>query len=122
MTTTTNLIELVERLRWQTRYTVGIVPVTMHEAADALEAKALDLDIQAGSIEAVQAANERLSKQIEALQADAERFQYIKDNIRVGAVETQLPLNRVHYWYGYETAADYDSLEAAIDAARKGNV
>jgi hypothetical protein len=29
--------ELIERLRWQKRYTVGIVPVTMGEAADALE-------------------------------------------------------------------------------------
>ncbi len=68
MNTTPNLIE---RLRH------GYPSKARIEAADLLEAQAFDLDIQAGSIEAVQAANNSLcaqieakAKQIEALQAE----------------------------------------------------
>lgn len=54
---------------------------------------------------------------IEELAADAARYRHIKDNIQVGAVQTMLPLYRVHHWHGYEDARECPDLDAAIDAA-----
>lgn len=69
---------LIERLRVHKDLSL------CHEAADALEAKALDLDVQAGSIEAVQAANQRLSEKVEAQAREIERldawFSELADN------------------------------------------
>lgn len=56
---------------------------------------------------------------IEELHRDAARYQHIKDNIQVGAVQTMLPLYRVHHWHGYEDARECPDLDAAIDAARE---
>ena len=57
MTDHTNLISLL-------RVSASVIA---GQAADALEALQDQLDIQAGSIEAVQAANQRLAAEVEAL-------------------------------------------------------
>jgi hypothetical protein len=53
------------------------------EAANALEEQALALDIQAGSIEAVQSANSRLAAKIEALKAERDEYQQAADKMAV---------------------------------------
>lgn len=47
---------------------------------------------------------------------DAKRYRFIKSQMKVGAVQTQLPLYRTLHWIGYEDCSDVHSADAAIDA------
>ena len=47
---------------------------------------------------------------------DAKRYRFIKSQMKVGAVQTQLPLYRTLHWTGYEDCSDVHSADAAIDA------
>ena len=70
---------LTERLRTDAIFdntTLG------NEAADALEAQALQLDVQAGSIEAVQAANQRLAAEVAEHKENAMRNARIAVSIK----------------------------------------
>ncbi len=48
---------------------------------------------------------------------DAERYRFIRDRAVTGAVQTQLPLYRVHHWHNYEPVTEFPNLDDAIDAA-----
>jgi hypothetical protein len=48
---------------------------------------------------------------------DAERYRYIRDNAKDGAVKTLLPLYRAHYFVSLEPVSAYPTFDAAIDAA-----
>lgn len=48
---------------------------------------------------------------------DAERYRYIRDNAKDGAVKTLLPLYRVHYFASLEPLSECPTFDAAIDAA-----
>lgn len=47
---------------------------------------------------------------------DAKRYRFIKSQMKVGAVQTQLPLYRTLHWIGYEDCSDVRNADAAIDA------
>lgn len=47
---------------------------------------------------------------------DANRYRFIKSQMKVGAVQTQLPLYRTLHWIGYEDCSDVRNADAAIDA------
>ena len=110
--------ELVYKTKFEK---LAIDKIAEKHFAVALQAQALDLDIQAGSIEAVQAANSRLSaqieaqaKQIEALQADAERYRVGREAAFAGLL-VDFP----------HTKTWSDAMDFAYDqmiANRKGNV
>lgn len=48
---------------------------------------------------------------------DAERYRYIRDNAKDGAVKTLLPLYRAHYFVSLEPISECPTFDAAIDAA-----
>lgn len=48
---------------------------------------------------------------------DAERYRFIKSQMRVGSVQTQLPLYKTLHWIGYEECDDARYVDEAIDAA-----
>lgn len=48
---------------------------------------------------------------------DAERYRYIRDKAKDGAVKMQLPLYRAHYFYSLEPISECPTFDAAIDAA-----
>lgn len=48
---------------------------------------------------------------------DAERYRFIRDRAVTGAVQTQLPLYRVHHWHNYEPVTEHPHIDDAIDAA-----
>ena len=77
--TTPNIEELIAKLRTSMGDLdcPNTYEFAMHQAADALQSQAerikeleLDLDVQAGSIEAVQAANSRLAAERDTLRAE----------------------------------------------------
>jgi len=68
--------ELAERLRWDQRYTNGHVPVTMEEAARALEA-------QAKRIAELEAENERAFQMLSAYGVPKERAKTVANGIDV---------------------------------------
>lgn len=47
---------------------------------------------------------------------DAKRYRFIKSQMKVGAVQTQLPLYRTLHWIGYEDCSDVCNADEAIDA------
>lgn len=47
---------------------------------------------------------------------DAKRYRFIKSQMKVGAVQTQLPLYRTLHWIGYEDCSDVHNADAVIDA------
>ena len=47
---------------------------------------------------------------------DAKRYRFIKSQMKVGAVQTQLPLYRTLHWIGDEDCSDVHNEDAAIDA------
>ncbi len=64
----TNYTELIERLRTRAEKTLlADYAFPLLSAADAIEALVADLDMQAGSIEVVQAANQRLAAERDTL-------------------------------------------------------
>jgi len=48
---------------------------------------------------------------------DAERYRYIRDKAKDGAVKMQLPLYRAHYFVSLEPISECPTFDAAIDAA-----
>ena len=51
------------------------------------------------------------------LQADAGRYRFLRGQSETGAVRTLLPLVRSHYVIVNESAYDYPTFDAAVDAA-----
>jgi hypothetical protein len=47
---------------------------------------------------------------------DAARYRFIRSQMRVGSVQTQLPLYRTLHWIGYEDCNDVRDADEAIDA------
>lgn len=59
-----------------------------------------------------------LLDRLEAAKRDAKRYHYIKAQMQVGAVQTQLPLDRSVYWVGnHFDCSDVRDVDASIDAA-----
>jgi hypothetical protein len=106
MTTTTNLIAKAKRV--------------MAELGDhSSNSSSLDLKAQA-SIKGLLDLIEAQAKQIEALQADAERYRWLREHCDSMILTPPLTVARVT-GYGLEGWSG-DDLNAAIDATRKGNV
>jgi phage tail protein X len=68
--TTQTLIELADEYAGRSQLTEEAGEAARQQLLDALEAQAVDLDVQAGSIEAVQAANQRLADERDALRSE----------------------------------------------------
>jgi hypothetical protein len=73
--------------------------------------------------------SEEKTKQIEALQADSERYRYLRDHCSYhDSMQIDSPAEHgIQYQWQQATYAERDctlneTLDAAIDAARKGNV
>lgn len=47
---------------------------------------------------------------------DAARYRFIRSQMKVGAVKTQLPLYRTLHWIGYEDCTDTANADEAVDA------
>jgi hypothetical protein len=93
MQMSTDTQELASRLRFQKRYAVGQVPVTMDEAADTIEAQAAQIEELKEGAHQDGLLRVRYGKEIEALQADAERLH------RLAAMEASLVHeNKVCYY------------------------
>lgn len=90
MIPTTEVEALAVRLSWMHDSTIG------PEAATMLRALAAERD---------------------AAVKDAERYQWIRDNAKDGAVKTLLPLYRAHYFVSLEPIDECPTFDAAIDAA-----
>ena len=119
--------DLIARLREPWRMPEKKPPV-MDEAADALEAQAKEIEALKSRLEidprhhvdgiyARDATIKLLENEIEALRADAERYQWIKRSMHLGIGQFGL------YWnlnYSGGVAPNHHSeLDAAIDAARR---
>ena len=79
----------------------------LHKAAATL---AVEKAEQAAAIRALQA-------RVMALEKDAGRYRYIRDNAKEGAVKTLLPLYRAHYFVSLEPISECPTFDEAIDAA-----
>ena len=79
----------------------------LHKAAATL---AVEKAEQAAAIRALQA-------RVMALEKDAGRYRYIRDNAKEGAVKTLLPLYRAHYFVSLEPISECQTFDEAIDAA-----
>lgn len=52
----------------------------------------------------------------EADSKDAARYRFLRSQMQVSAVQTQLPLYRVLHWHGFEDCNDVRHADEAIDA------
>lgn len=111
MTTTTNLIEHLRNpkerlLDWD----------LLDEAADLLEAQAKQIEAFTG----VDRINVDLHAKVQALQADADRYRWLKNNCVLGIKQFGLGWSlSTRQGIAPDSLRDVD---AAIDANRKGNV
>ena len=115
--TTKNIEWLIGRLRAFSG--TSLAPALMHQAADTLQSQAerikvleLDLDVQAGSIEAVQAVNTRQAERIEALERESEtrRITLHEAMIEANTLRAQLAALEADY------AETRDELQEANDS------
>ena len=60
---------------------------------------------------------DELKARLAEVEKDAERYRYIRDNAKEGAVTTLLPLYRSHYFISLEPVSECPTFGDAIDAA-----
>lgn len=114
-------------------YIAAANPTKVIELLDTIEAQAkqianLDMDYYAKCKE-LELAHESYVKQIEALQADAERYRWLRDNCAYSySMQQDSPAEHgIQYQWQQGTYDERDhgidqTIDAAIDAAHKGNV
>lgn len=65
--------------------------------------------------------NAQLKSKLAEAEKDAKRYQFIKLQMHVGSVQTQLPLYRTLHWIGYEECGNVNDADATIDLAISNN-
>lgn len=91
------------------------VGFTEHEA----EVARLRADLKSAykaALDAVALSREK-EREADALRKDAERYRFLRSQMKIGSVRTTLPLYKVPYVYLYEECSSESGIEDAIDAA-----